>query len=65
MTSVAIIIHERKKVNCGMMPEKFSMALVILGMLMEATHLDEIDFEVFNAIAGDVDKCGLDLLTVE
>jgi len=47
------------------MPEKFSTALPILGMLMESTHLDEIDFGVFNAIAGDIDNCGLDLLTEE
>ena len=47
------------------MPEKFSTALAILGMLMESTHLDEIDFEVFNAIAGDIDNCGLDLLIEE
>ena len=65
MTSIAIIIHERKKVSGGLMPEKFSTALAILGMLMESTHLDEIDFEVFNVIAGDIDNFGPDLLTEE
>ena len=41
------------------------MALVILGLLMEPTHLDEIDFEVFNAVSGDIDNFGPDLLTEE
>ena len=49
----------------GLMPEHFSTALVILGLLMESTPLEEIDFEVFNAIAKDIDECGRGLLAEE
>jgi hypothetical protein len=49
----------------GLMPEKFSTALVILGILMDSTPLDEIDFDGFNAIAKDIDECGWGLLAEE
>lgn len=49
----------------GHMPEKYSMALVILEILMESVLLDEIDFEVFNAIAKDINQCGEGLLKEE
>jgi hypothetical protein len=49
----------------GHMPEQFSTALVILGILMKSTPLDEIDFEIFNDIAKDIDRCGRRLMTEE
>jgi hypothetical protein len=39
----------------GHMPEQFSAAFVILGLPMGSVPLDEIDFEVFNAIAKDIE----------
>ncbi len=34
----------------GLFPVSYSKALVMLGIIMESTPLDEIDFEVFKAI---------------
>jgi hypothetical protein len=42
----------------GLMPEQFSTAFAILGILMDTTPLDEIDFEGFNVIAKDIDSYG-------
>lgn len=49
----------------GLMPEEYSTALVILGILMESTPLEEIDFEVFNEISQELDDCGRGLLAEE
>ena len=45
----------------GQLPISCSKALVMLGIFMESTPLDEIDFEVFKAVAPDIDAEKLDL----
>jgi hypothetical protein len=40
----------------GQLPISCSKALVMLGMVMESTPLDEIDFEVFRAVASEIDS---------
>ena len=45
----------------GQLPISCSPALVMLGIIMESTPLDEIDFEVFKAVAPEIDAEVLDL----
>jgi hypothetical protein len=45
----------------GQLPTSCSRALLTLGMVMESTPLDEIDFEVFNSVAPEIDAYELDV----
>ncbi len=46
----------------GQFPVSYSKALVMLGIVMESTPLDKIDFEVFKEIDPEIDSEKLDLL---
>ncbi len=39
----------------GQFPISYSKALVMLGIVMESTPLDKIDFEVFKAVDPKID----------
>ena len=45
----------------GQFPTSYSKALVMLGIVMESTQLDKIEFEIFKAIDPDIDSEKLDL----
>ncbi len=45
----------------GQFPVSYSKALVMLGIIMESTPLDKIDFEEFKAIDPEIDSAKLDL----
>lgn len=40
----------------GQLPEFHSTALIMLGIVMDSTPLDEIDFEEFKKVAADIDN---------
>ena len=45
----------------GQHPISCSTALVMLGLVMESTPLDEIDFDAFKAMVPEIDSKDLDL----
>jgi hypothetical protein len=40
----------------GQLPEFRSTALIMLGIVMDSTPLDEIDFKEFKKVATDIDN---------
>jgi|GEM_PF-5002253 len=45
----------------GQLPESHSTALYMLGIVMQSTPLDEIDFEAFKTLVPELDRKELDL----
>ncbi len=44
----------------GQLPTALSTALYMFGIVMEATPLDEIDFDAFKTVAAEIDSGELD-----